>query len=67
MDINLVPQLGSVNVGAFRVLEKWAVAHIGTLYFTHCIYADESQKPVSVEQGVLLPGCEPTITVHSNQ
>jgi hypothetical protein len=65
-DINLVPQLGSMNVGAFRVLEKEAVANIGSLYFTHWIYADASQKPASVEQGLLRAGCAPAISVHCN-
>jgi hypothetical protein len=65
-DINLVPQLGSINVGSFRVLEKEAVASVGSLYFTHWIYADESQKPISVEQGLLRAGCAPAISVHSN-
>ena len=65
-DINLVPQLGSLNVGSFRVLEKEAVANAGSLYFTHWIYADESQKPVSVEQGLLRAGCAPAISVHFN-
>jgi hypothetical protein len=65
-DINLVPQLGSVNVGPFRDLERKAVSHVGSLYFTHWIYADESQKPVSVEQGLLIPGLPPNIIAHSN-
>jgi len=65
-DINLVPQLGSVNVGSFRLLEKEAIANVGSLYFTHWIYADESQKPNSVEQGVLRAGFAPSISVHGN-
>jgi hypothetical protein len=66
MDINLVPQLGAINVGAFRVLEKDAVANIGSLYFTHWIYADQTQKPNLVEQGLLRAGCAPRIIVHGN-
>jgi hypothetical protein len=65
-DINLVPQLGALNVGAFRVLEKAAVACKGSLYFTHWLYADESQKPASVEQGLLRGGCVPSIAFHNN-
>ena len=34
-DINLVPQLGSINVGPFRRLEKLAVATPGSFYFTY--------------------------------
>jgi len=65
-DINLVPQLGSMNVGAFRMLEKEAVANVGALYFTHWIYADASQKPASVEQGLLRAGLAPAVSVHFN-
>jgi hypothetical protein len=37
-DINLVPQLGAVNVGPFRALERAAVATPGALYFTYWWY-----------------------------
>lgn len=65
-DINLVPQLGAINVGAFRVLEKQAVATIGSLYFTYWIYADKSQLPIAVEQGLLRAGWAPSIACHRN-
>ena len=66
-DINLVPQLGSVNVGAFRPLEREAVATPGTLYFTHWIYArGPSQQPERVEQGLLHPGGPVRIERHGN-
>lgn len=65
-DINLVPQRGSINVGAFRFLEKLAVATPGSLYFTHWIYSDQSQMPCAVEQGLLRKGWGPSITVHGN-
>jgi hypothetical protein len=73
-DINLVPQLGSVNVGPFRELEKRAVATPGALYFTYWIYAGApsgrggypSQKPTAVEQGLLIPGQAPQIHRHAN-
>jgi hypothetical protein len=65
-DINLVPQLGAANVGAFRVLEKQAVATIGALYFTYWIYADDTQLPLAVEQGLLRAGWAPAITRHRN-
>lgn len=65
-DINLVPQLGAVNVGAFRALEKQAVATIGALYFTYWIYTDHTQLPHAVEQGLLREGCAPSINRHRN-
>lgn len=57
VDINLVPQLGSVNIGNFRQLERQAVATPGALYFTHWLYsAGNNQKPDVIEQGFLYPG-----------
>jgi hypothetical protein len=56
-DINLVPQLGKINSGPFRALEKMAVCHPGSLYFTYWRYSrGKSQVPVAVEQGLLCPG-----------
>jgi hypothetical protein len=66
-DINLVPQRGSVNVGAFRALERQAVATPGSLYFTYWMYRRRTdQTPVSVEQGLLVPGQPPDIRTHPN-
>jgi hypothetical protein len=65
-DINLVPQLGAVNVGPFRELEKRAVATPGSLYFTYWIYSDLSQRPHSVQQGFLCPGLPIDIRLHVN-
>ena len=66
-DINLVPQLGAVNVGAFRALERRAVATPGALYFTYWKYAGPTgQKPAGVEQGLLVPGAAPDIRSHAN-
>lgn len=66
-DINLVPQLGSVNVGPFRVLEKRAVATPGALYFTYWRYGPGlSQKPIGVDQGLLVPGGTLEVTQHVN-
>jgi hypothetical protein len=66
-DINLVPQSGSVNVGAFRVLERRAVKTPGSLYFTYWTYRSrDAQTPVSVDQGLLVPGEPPEIRHHSN-
>ena len=66
-DINLVAQLGSVNVGPFRVLERQAVASPGALYFTHWIYhRGTDQKPIAVEQGLVIPGAPPVVRTHPN-
>ena len=66
-DINLVPQLGSVNVGPFRALEKQAVATPGALYFTYWRYPNRtSQTPRGVDQGLIIPGHMPDIRRHGN-
>jgi hypothetical protein len=66
-DINLIAQLGAVNVGAFRPLERQAVATPGSLYFTYWIYGQSaSQTPTAVEQGLLVPGCREDIRRHTN-
>lgn len=66
-DINLVPQLGSVNIGPFRPLERRAVATPGSLYFTYWMYGrGKSQKPTGVEQGLLVPGSKPDVRRHGN-
>jgi hypothetical protein len=72
-DINLVPQLGKVNVGPFRPLEKRAVATPGSLYFTYWTYAAArpaggapGQTPAGVDQGLLIPGRMPVIVHHGN-
>jgi hypothetical protein len=73
-DINLVPQLGSINVGPFRLLEKKAVATPGSLYFTYWIYAGSrptrdghpGQTPTSVDQGLLIAGQQPLIQHYGN-
>jgi hypothetical protein len=68
LDINLVPQRGSVNVGPFRVLEIRAVASAGALYFTYWKYSRDtmSQTPVSVEQGLITLDRNIEITEHPN-
>ena len=66
-DINLVPQLGSVNIGPFRVLERQAVATPGSLYFSYWIYPNpHDNKPIRVEQGLMKPGCPFDARSHSN-
>ena len=66
-DINLVPQLGTVNIGPFRPLEKRAVATEGSFYFTYWQYGDDSsQTPNGVDQGLVVPGTSPDIRHHGN-
>ena len=72
-DINLVPQLGSINVGPFRKLEIQAVATPGALYFTHWTYHGApsvkglpGQRPTGVDQGLLIPGKAPQLAFHTN-
>jgi hypothetical protein len=67
-DINLVPQLGAINIGPFRRLEKLAVATPGSFYFTYWSYpGGDSQRPSGVDQGLLIPGQSPQITPHVNE
>jgi hypothetical protein len=73
-DINLVTQLGKVNIGPFRPLEKKAVATPGSLYFTYWTYIGAvpakdglpGQIPTGVDQGLLIPGQSPQIVHHRN-
>ena len=56
-DINLVSQLGSVNIGSFRVLERYvrdlAQQNTSCFYFVRAIYSGPSQKPHQIEQCVI--------------
>ena len=66
-DINLVPQLGKVNIGAFRPLERQAVATPGSMYFTYWLYrGGPGQTPSGVDQGLLVAGRLPDIRRHGN-
>ena len=73
-DINLVPQLGRINIGPFRPLEKKGVATPGSFYFTYWTYfgaissrsATPGQMPTGVDQGLLIAGQPPQITHHGN-
>lgn len=66
-DINLVPQLGSLNVGAFRRLERAAVNTPGALYFSYWIYrGPDTQTPCFVQQGLLVPNGPLYIKTHAN-
>lgn len=72
-DINLVPQLGRMNIGPFRRLEREAVATPGSFYFTYWSYRDSppvngfpGQVPTAVDQGLLVMGRAPRISRHRN-
>jgi hypothetical protein len=60
-DINLFIQLGSVNIGPFRELERAAVAESGAFYFVHLLYAPGArhERPTAVEQGLARKGPPP--------
>jgi hypothetical protein len=69
-DINLVPQRGSLNIGAFRRLERLvrglAQQHQTCLYFVRTLYADGSQMPNQIEQCVVQPSGAVSYAMHSN-
>jgi hypothetical protein len=69
-DINLVPQLGSLNIGAFRRLERLvrglAQQHQVCLYFVRTLYGDASQLPRQIEQCVIQPSKAVSYAIHSN-
>jgi hypothetical protein len=58
MDVNLFPQLASVNQGksidrkVYRAMEKTCVAQRGTFYFSRPIDDDDTWVPVGLEYGV---------------
>jgi hypothetical protein len=69
-DINLVPQLGRMNVGAFRRLERFvrqlAQQHRTCLYFVRTIYGDATQMPRRIEQCVVQPSRAVAYALHDN-
>jgi len=69
-DINLVPQLGKLNIGQFRVMERvvrdLALQNLRSLYFVRSIYGDKSQTPSQFEQCVVLPSKAFTYALHKN-
>jgi hypothetical protein len=69
-DINLVPQLGSLNIGAFRVLERlvrdMAKQSLRSFYFVRPLYGDRSQMPNRFEQCVILPSKALLYSLHNN-
>ena len=70
MDINLVPQLGKLNIGEFRILERrvrdLAKQSANCLYFVRPIYKDKSQIPSMFEQGAILASKSLLYALHMN-
>jgi hypothetical protein len=58
-DINLVPQLGKLNIGEFRKLERrvrdLAKQNLQCFYWVRCIYSNDSQTPGKFEQCMIDP------------
>ena len=69
-DINLVPQLGKLNIGQFRILERQvrdlARQRVGCLYFVRPVYSGQSQTPTQFEQGVIQPPKQLLYAMHKN-
>ena len=69
-DINLVPQLGKLNIGQFRVLEKLvrklAEENVRSLYFVRPIYLSSSQTPTYIEQAVIRSARTLDYALHQN-
>lgn len=68
-DINLAIQLGPMNVGPFRELERLAANTAESLYFTYWMYGlePEAQLARRIQQGLLIGGHRPDIRVFNNQ
>ena len=68
-DINLVPQMGSLNVGAFRELERLADGTTNSLYFVRPVYApgNDGDQPDQLEQGLVLGGKSLQYRLHGNR
>lgn len=69
-DINLVPQLGKLNIGEFRVLERrvrdLAKQNLRCLYFVRAIYTNKPQTPAMFEQCIIFPSGMIDYALHRN-
>jgi|ERR1035437_5675620 hypothetical protein len=69
-DINLVPQLGKLNIGEFRVLERrvrdQAEQNLPCFYFVRPIYNNKTPMPQKFEQCVILPPKGLIYALHKN-
>jgi hypothetical protein len=71
MDINLVPQLKTMNNGRFKSIEhfarEFAKANIKSFYSVRAFYNDESDIPQKLEQCLVYPSGDISYSVHSNR
>jgi hypothetical protein len=69
-DINLVPQLGKLNIREFRIIERrvrdMAKQNLSCLYFARPIFSNTSQTPAMFEQGAILSGRSLIYSLHKN-
>jgi hypothetical protein len=67
LDINLVPQLASVNrFGLWRRMERYAQSHPGSYVFCSPVYFGRSGHPAFIEYGVLRDDCTIWLNVFRN-
>ena len=70
LDINLAPQAGKLNQGAFKRLEaevlKLAQDHQQSFYFVRLVYNNSSQLPAYFEQGVIRTNSSINYALHRN-
>jgi len=70
MDINFVPQLGSMNRGEFRKIEnlaqKNALENVKSFYFVRAIYNNDSSVPHKLEQCLVHPSGKLDYKLHTN-
>ena len=67
LDLNLVPQLASVNRrGLWRRMERYCSQHPGTYVFCAPIYLGLSGHPAYIDYGVLLADCSLWVNVFRN-
>jgi hypothetical protein len=70
MDINFIPQLGSMNAGEFRKIEnlaqKNALENVKSLYFVRAIYNNDSSVPHKLEQCLIYPSGKLIYKMHLN-
>jgi hypothetical protein len=70
LDINLAPQAGRLNQGAFKRLEaevlKMAQDHMLSFYWVRLIYTNSSQLPAFFEQCVIRPNGSVDYALHRN-
>jgi hypothetical protein len=70
MDINFIPQLGSMNGGAFRKIEKLAqksaLENVKSFYFVRALYHDATEVPRMLEQCLVYPSGRMSYELHRN-